>query len=289
MDYLSLSLLCPGTSVAAPQSFSPSIICQLDGMGWCLTLHHEPHSSSYCMSWSLDFIRAAHAYQCSGVTQSYILSQSFPSLFSAFDLSQGTFGLACGFGSSSQGYLRSPQLWHKPQQLLTCLHQNQLQHHMAPHFCKQGGRFSFKTIRFYQLHASCGGVLKPRASLEPIDIDKFALLHTSQVPRFTSFLPHSANYGQDALSQNWLHLRNLAHSSWHLISSTVDLLYFQRPWVIILVPFWSTASWYPHLCRAALDTLLMLKQLNLICWPLGNLGHLLTPGAPSLSWWLPLA
>ncbi len=86
----------------------------------------------------------------------------------------------------------------------------------------------------------------------PHDIDRFASLTTTQLPRYNSLYFDPLSTGIDALSQkDWHGLNNYVNAPFHLIPRVLDVIQCQRAEATLIAPYWPAQSWIKRLCQMA--------------------------------------
>lgn len=84
-------------------------------------------------------------------------------------------------------------------------------------------------------------------------VDRFASASNAQVPRFNSWGPDPEAEARNAFAQDWAGVLNYANPPWPLISRVLSLAEQQRARVILIVPWWPSALWWPRLQAIATD------------------------------------
>ena len=82
------------------------------------------------------------------------------------------------------------------------------------------------------------------------EIDMFATLSNSHLPRFVSPIPEPRALAVDALSQDWQGRSMYMFPPFPLLNKVVQKLWStQVAEVILVAPWWPSQSWFPHLLR----------------------------------------
>ena len=86
------------------------------------------------------------------------------------------------------------------------------------------------------------------------EVDMFATLSNSHLPRFMSPVPEPRALGVDALSQDWQGRSMYMFPPFPLLSKVVLKLWStQVAEVILVAPWWPSQPWFPHLLRLCVE------------------------------------
>ena len=94
---------------------------------------------------------------------------------------------------------------------------------------------------------------KINAIWAPLEVDLFASLLSSQLPRFFSWRPDPQAEATDAFLQDWRHLKADANPPWCLVGRVLRQVKAQRAQVILVAPVWKGQPWYPVLLEMLWD------------------------------------
>ncbi|KAG1386826.1 hypothetical protein G6F60_014349 [Rhizopus arrhizus] len=94
----------------------------------------------------------------------------------------------------------------------------------------------------------------------PFSIDLFADRTTKLLPNYVSWLPDPDAIHTDAFTLPWTNwTKPFVNPPWNLISRVLNkILQEQHPLVVMVVPYWPSALWFPLLQQMALSPPLML-------------------------------
>ena len=91
------------------------------------------------------------------------------------------------------------------------------------------------------------------------EVDMFATLSNSHLPRFMSPVPEPGALAVDALSQDWQGRSMYMFPPFPLLSKVVQKLRStQAAEVILVAPWWPSQPWFPHLLRLCVENPLTL-------------------------------
>ena len=91
------------------------------------------------------------------------------------------------------------------------------------------------------------------------EVDMFATLSNSHLPRFMSPIPELRALAVDALSQDWQGMSMYMFPPFPLLNKVMQKLRStQVAEVILVVPWWLSQSWFPHLPRLCVEHPLVL-------------------------------
>ena len=91
------------------------------------------------------------------------------------------------------------------------------------------------------------------------EVDMFATLSNSHLPRFMSPVPEPRALAVDALSQDWQGRSMYMFPPFPLLSKVMQKLRStQVAEVILVAPWWPSQSWFPHLLRLCVEHPLVL-------------------------------
>ena len=86
------------------------------------------------------------------------------------------------------------------------------------------------------------------------EVDMFATLSNSHLPRFMSPIPEPRALAVDALSQDWQGRSMYMFPPFPLLSKVIQKLRStQAAEVVLVAPWWLTQSWFPHLLRLCVE------------------------------------
>ena len=90
------------------------------------------------------------------------------------------------------------------------------------------------------------------------EVDMFATLSNSHLPRFMSPIPEPRALAVDALSQDWQGRSMYMFPPFPLLSKVMQKLRSTQVAEVILVAWWPSQSWFPHLLRLCVEHPLVL-------------------------------
>ena len=95
------------------------------------------------------------------------------------------------------------------------------------------------------------------------EVDMFATLSNSHLPRFMSPIPEPRALAVDALSQDWQGRSMYMFPPFPLLSNVIQKLRStQVAEVVLIAPWWPTQSWFLHLLRLCVEQPLALPYLQ---------------------------
>ena len=85
-------------------------------------------------------------------------------------------------------------------------------------------------------------------------VDMFATVHNTHLPQFMSLVPEPRALAIDALSQDWQGRSMYMFSLFALLNKVIQKLRTtQTGEVILIVTWWPSQPWFPHLLRLSVD------------------------------------
>ena len=91
------------------------------------------------------------------------------------------------------------------------------------------------------------------------EVDMFATVSNSHLPRFMSPIPEPRALAVDALSQDWQGRSMYMFPPFPLLSKVIQKLRStQAAEVVLIAPWWPSQSWFPHLLRLCVEHPLVL-------------------------------
>jgi hypothetical protein len=105
----------------------------------------------------------------------------------------------------------------------------------------------------------------------PHDIDRFASMTTTQLPRYNSLYHDPFTEGVDALAQtNWSKMNNYVNAPFFLIPRVLDILESQSAVATIVAPIWPAQHWFRRLQKMAIRPPLILKMNTRTIWSVNH-------------------
>ena len=87
----------------------------------------------------------------------------------------------------------------------------------------------------------------------PLEIDLFASMLNSQLPRYFSFRHDPLTSGVDALSHCWTDLRAYANPPFILMDKVLQKVRADQATIVLVFPCWLTAAWWPLLLERLVE------------------------------------
>ena len=84
-------------------------------------------------------------------------------------------------------------------------------------------------------------------------VDMFATVSNSRLPQFMSPILEPRALAVDALTQDWQGRSMYMFPPFPLLSKVIQKLRSTQASVILIAPWWSKQSWFPHLLRLCVD------------------------------------
>ena len=98
------------------------------------------------------------------------------------------------------------------------------------------------------------------------EVDMFATVSNSHLPRFMSPIQEPRAIAVDALSQDWQGRSMYMFPPFHLLNKVIQkLLSTQASDVILVAPWWPKQSWFPHLLRLCVEHPLIIPTVEIFC------------------------
>ena len=92
-------------------------------------------------------------------------------------------------------------------------------------------------------------------------VDRFATVHNTHLPQFMALVPEPRALAIDALSQDWQGRSMYMFPPFLLLNKVIQKFRnTQMGEVILIVPWWPSQPWFPHLLRLSVDHLLRFFQ-----------------------------
>ena len=102
----------------------------------------------------------------------------------------------------------------------------------------------------------------------PHDIDRFASILTTQLPRYNSRFWDPQTEAVDALAQDdWATSQNFVNPPFRLLSKVIQKIINSKATATVIAPWWPAQPWFKTLQKMAVYAPIKLPQANRVCIP----------------------